>query len=153
MGSISIEQYRSRIGIHDSFVKTKAVLSRLIGRFWNITFMMLYLNVFYLPTLKQVLGKYKMRNEVKFWFTHDILQYLYSIDYKASKWCGGKSRSYNIWSDRLDKNSMCWLLSRKWSTLWCNFPYADIMITSNIKLFGNWVLASCKDGTFMESIQ
>ena len=57
MGSISIEQYRSRIGSHDGFVKTKALLSRLIGRFWNIMFMMLYLNVFYLPTLKQVVGQ------------------------------------------------------------------------------------------------
>ena len=63
------EQYRSRIGSHDSFVKTKAVLLRLRGRFWNITFMMLYLNVFYLPTLKKVVGQYKMGNEVKFWFT------------------------------------------------------------------------------------
>jgi len=32
--------------------------------------MMLYLNVFYLPALKQVVvGHYKMWNEVKFWFT------------------------------------------------------------------------------------
>ena len=64
---------RSRIGSHDSFVKTKAVLSRLRGRFWNITFMMLYLNVFYLPTLKRVVGQYKMWNEVKFWFTQMTL--------------------------------------------------------------------------------
>ena len=73
MGWTSIEQYRSRIGSHDSFVKTKAALSRLRRRFWNIMFMMLYLNVFYLPTLKQVVGRYQMWNEVKFWFTQMAL--------------------------------------------------------------------------------
>ena len=31
--------------------------------------MMFYLNVFYLPTLKQVVGHYKSCNEVMFWFT------------------------------------------------------------------------------------
>ncbi|XP_022782755.1 uncharacterized protein LOC111323626 [Stylophora pistillata] len=50
MGSISIEQYRSKIGSHDSFVKTKAVLSRLRGRFWNITFMMYFYNI-YIPLI------------------------------------------------------------------------------------------------------
>ena len=31
--------------------------------------MMFYLNVFYLPRLKQVVGQYKMWNQVMFWFT------------------------------------------------------------------------------------
>ena len=31
--------------------------------------MMFYLNVFYLPTLTDVVGHYKLRNEVMFWFT------------------------------------------------------------------------------------
>ena len=31
--------------------------------------MMFYLNVFYLPTLKDVVGYYKLQNEVMFWFT------------------------------------------------------------------------------------
>lgn len=39
--------------------------------------MMLYLNVFYLPTLKQVVGQYKMRNEVKFWFTQMTFYNIY----------------------------------------------------------------------------
>lgn len=52
-----------------ALLRQGAVLSCLRGRYWNITFMMLYLNVFYLPTLKQVVGQYKMWNEVKFWFT------------------------------------------------------------------------------------
>ena len=49
---ISVEQYRSRIGSHDNFVKTKDALSRFKDRFWNIMLMMFYMNVFYLPTLK-----------------------------------------------------------------------------------------------------
>ena len=39
--------------------------------------MMLYLNVFYLSTLKQVVGHYKMRNEVKFWFTQMTFYNIY----------------------------------------------------------------------------
>ena len=49
---MSVEQYRSRIGSHDNFVKTKLVLSRMREQFWNVMLMMFYLNVFYLPTLK-----------------------------------------------------------------------------------------------------
>ena len=35
--------------------------------------MMLCFNVFYLPTLKQVAGQYKMWNEGEFWFTQMTL--------------------------------------------------------------------------------
>lgn len=66
---ISIEQFRSRIGSHDNFVKTKDASSRFKDRFWNIMLMMFYLNVFYLPILKQVVIQYKMCNQVMFWFT------------------------------------------------------------------------------------
>ena len=31
--------------------------------------MVFYLNVFYLPVLKQVIGQYKMWNDVMFWFS------------------------------------------------------------------------------------
>ena len=58
-------------------VKTKAVLSRLRGRFWNITFLILYLNVFYLLTLKEAVGQYKMWNEMKFWFTRMTFYNIY----------------------------------------------------------------------------
>ena len=34
--------------------------------------MMCYLNVFYLPVLKQVVGQYKMWNHVMFWFSQMI---------------------------------------------------------------------------------
>ena len=39
---ISIEQYRSRIGSHDNFVKTKDILSRLKDHFWSVMLMMFY---------------------------------------------------------------------------------------------------------------
>ena len=58
--------------------------------------MMFYLSVFYLPTLKLVVGQYKMWNQVVFWFTqmmcynvyiytNDVLQCLYSIAPKTGK--------------------------------------------------------------------
>ena len=47
-------------------------------QFWNVMFMMFYLNVFYLPTLKQVVGQYKMWNEVKFWFTQMTFYNIYN---------------------------------------------------------------------------
>jgi len=66
---ISIQQFRLRIAFHDNFMKTKDALARFKDRFWNIMLMMFYLRVFYLPTLKLVVGQYKMRNQVVFWFT------------------------------------------------------------------------------------
>ena len=65
---ILIEQYRSRIGSHDNFVKAKDMLSRFKDNFWNLMLMMFYLNVLYLPVLKQVVGQHKMWNDVMFWF-------------------------------------------------------------------------------------
>ena len=71
-----IEQHQSGIGCHNNFVKAKDAFSRVRGRFWNMMLMMFYLNVFYLPTLKDVVGQYKLWNEVMFWFkTNDVLQY------------------------------------------------------------------------------
>ena len=40
--------------------------------------MMFYLNVFYLPTLKQVVEQYKMWNEVKFCFTQMTFYNIYN---------------------------------------------------------------------------
>ena len=57
---ISIEQNRSRIGSYDNFVKTKDILTRFEDLFWSLMLMMIYLNVFYLPVLKQVVGQHKM---------------------------------------------------------------------------------------------
>ena len=47
------------------------------GRFWNMMLMMFYLNVFYLPTLKDVVGHYKLWNEVTFWFTQMMCYNVY----------------------------------------------------------------------------
>ena len=74
---ISIEQFRSSIRSHDSFVKTKDVSSRFKDRFWNIMLMTFYLNVFYFLTLKQVV--------IPFIYANDVLQCLYSIADKTSK--------------------------------------------------------------------
>ena len=73
----TIEQYRSRIGCYNNFVKAKDAFSRVRGRFWNTMLMMFYLNVFYLPTLKDVVGHYKLRNEVMFWFTQMMCYNVY----------------------------------------------------------------------------
>ena len=70
---ISIEQYRS----HDHFVKTKDTLSRCKDHFLSLMFIMLYLNVFYLPVLKQVVGQHKMWNDVMFWFSQMIFYNAY----------------------------------------------------------------------------
>ena len=60
---------RSMIGSRDNCVKTKDVISRFKDRFWNVMLVMFYLNLFCLPTLKQVGRHYKMSNQVMFWFT------------------------------------------------------------------------------------
>jgi len=73
----TIEQYRSGIGCHNNFVKAKDVSSRVRGRFWNTMLMMFYLNVFYLPALKDVVGHYKLSNEVMFSFTQMICENVY----------------------------------------------------------------------------
>lgn len=75
---ISIEQFRSRIGSHDNFVKTKDASSRFKDRFWNIMLMMFYLNVFYLSILKQVVIQYKMWNQVMFRFTQMMCYNVYT---------------------------------------------------------------------------
>ena len=57
--------------VRDNFHKTKDALSRFKDRFWNhpVMLMMFYMNIFYLPTLKQVVGQYRIWNEIVFWFT------------------------------------------------------------------------------------
>ena len=71
----TIEQYWSGIGCHNYFVKAKDNFSCVRGQFWNMMLMMFYLNVFSLPTLKDVAGHYKLWNEVMFWLnTNCMLQ-------------------------------------------------------------------------------
>ena len=57
-------------------MKTKDASSHFKDRFWNVMLMM-YLNVFYLLTLKQVAIQYKMRNQVMFWFTQMMCYNVY----------------------------------------------------------------------------
>ena len=81
-----IEQHRSGIGCHNNFVKAKDAFSRVRERFWNMRLMMFYLNVSYVPTLRDV-GHYKLWNEVMFWFTQ-IMCYnvLKLINYSCSSY-------------------------------------------------------------------
>ena len=60
----TVEEYRSRIGCHNNFIQAKDALSLVQGQFWNMMLMMFYLNVFYLPTLKQVVVHYEQWNQV-----------------------------------------------------------------------------------------
>ena len=57
-------------------MKTKDASSHFKDRFWNVMLMM-YLNVFYLLTLKQVAIQYKMWNQVMFWFTQMMCYKVY----------------------------------------------------------------------------
>ena len=67
--------HRSGIGCHNNFVKAEDNFSCVRGRFWNMMLTMFYLNVFSLPTLKDVVGHYKLWNEVMFWLnTNCVLQ-------------------------------------------------------------------------------
>ena len=81
-----IEQHRSGIGCHNNFVKAKDAFSRVRERFWNMRLMMFYLNVSYVPTLRDV-GHYKLWNEVMFWFTQ-IMCYnvLKLVNYSCSSY-------------------------------------------------------------------
>ena len=57
-------------------MKTKDASLHFKDRFWNVMLMM-YLNVFYLLTLKQVAIQYKMWNQVMFWFTQMMCYNVY----------------------------------------------------------------------------
>ena len=60
----------------NDFDKAKDAL-RVRGRFWDMMLMMFYLNVFYLPTLKDFVGHYKLWNEVMIWFTQMMCYNVY----------------------------------------------------------------------------
>ena len=62
-----------------NFVKTKDASSHFKDRFLNVMLMMFYLNVFYLPTLEQVVIQYKMWNQVMFWFTQMMCYNVYIL--------------------------------------------------------------------------
>jgi hypothetical protein len=65
---ITTEQYRARVGSHVNFLREREVARRLKGAFWNTMFMLSYLNVFYLPILKQINEQYNKSNEAVAWF-------------------------------------------------------------------------------------
>ena len=73
--SVSIEQYRARIGSHANFIKHRELESRLKNEFWNTMLMLFYMNIFYLPTLKRLLIRCKSDNETLIWFVKAFCYY------------------------------------------------------------------------------
>ena len=62
----TVEQYWLRIGCHNNSLS-----------FFTCAKLMCYLNVFYLPTLKDVVVHYKLWNEVMVWFTQMVCYNVY----------------------------------------------------------------------------
>ena len=73
--SVSIEQYRARIGSHANFVKHRELKSHLKNDFWNTMLMLFYMNVFYFPTLKRLLLQRQSDNETVVWFVKTLYYY------------------------------------------------------------------------------
>ena len=61
---VTIEQYRARVGIHVNILRQREMARHLTGNLWNTMLLLFYLNVFYLPTLKEMDKQYKKSNEV-----------------------------------------------------------------------------------------
>ena len=73
--SVSIEQYRARIGSHANFIKHRELESHLKNEFWNTMLMLFYMNVFYLPTLKRLLLQRQINYETSVWFVKTLCYY------------------------------------------------------------------------------
>ena len=72
--------------------------------------MMFYLNVFYLSTLKDFVGHYKLWNEVMFFYTNDVLQCLHSIAYKARYVQKCRVMRFMLFMTRITKNPILYSL-------------------------------------------
>ena len=73
--SVSIEQHKARIGSHANFIKQRELESHLKNEFWNTMLMLFYMNVFYLPTLKQLLLQRQINYESSVWFVKTLCYY------------------------------------------------------------------------------
>ena len=73
--SVSIEQYRARIGSHANFIKHRELESHLKNEFWNTELMLFYMNVFYLPTFKRLLLQRQNDYETSLWFVKTLCYY------------------------------------------------------------------------------
>ena len=73
--SVSIEQYRARIGSHANFIKHRELESHLKNKFWNTMLMLFYMNVFYLPTLKRLLLQRQNNHETVVWLVKTLCYY------------------------------------------------------------------------------
>ena len=73
--SVSIEQYRARIGSHANFIKHREFESHLKSEFWNTELMLFYMNVFYLPIFKRLLLQRQNDYETSLWFVKTLCCY------------------------------------------------------------------------------
>ncbi len=74
---ITIEIYRSRIGLHHNFTQGRIATSRLKGKFWNQMLIMFFLKVFFLPCLKNLVTKTEKNNEICMWYAQMVCYNVY----------------------------------------------------------------------------
>jgi hypothetical protein len=74
---VTVEMYRSRIGSYHNFMQAKKSKSRLISQFWNQMLIIFYLNVFYLPCLKNLVTKIEKNNEVCMWYAQMVCYHVF----------------------------------------------------------------------------
>ena len=80
----TIEQYRSGFSCHNNFLKAKDAFFTCAKASLEYYALVSYLNVFYLPSLKDVVGHYKLWNEMIFWVKHKLCAtMLHPIAYTA----------------------------------------------------------------------
>jgi hypothetical protein len=74
---VSIEIYRLRIGSHNNFVQARQSMNQMKGKFWNHMLVMFYLEIFYLPCLKNLVIRIESNNEVCMWYTQLVSYHVY----------------------------------------------------------------------------
>ena len=79
--------------LSEQFCQRQGCFSRVLGRFWNMMLMMFFFKCVLLANIKRRCWA----SQVVQWgdvlvYTNDVLQCLHPNAYKASKWCGRKSR-------------------------------------------------------------
>jgi len=131
---ISVEQYLSRIGLHNHFVNAKDALSCFKDQFWNMMRMapitdndVVLRKICYNSRSQDINSHAKIETTcytvqnvewtVMLWLTQMMCYDVYSvcsITYKANKWCGGKSKPYNFWCPWFDRHFLGIRACIKW---------------------------------------
>jgi hypothetical protein len=76
---LSIEICRIRIGSHNNFVQARQSMKQIKAIFWNHMLVMFYLEIFYLPCLKNLVTKIQNNNEVCMWYTQMVFYHVYVL--------------------------------------------------------------------------